>query len=240
MSFGSLHANAWRRAFLRNFRKAVTPLLHDRANAVVKRTAASAQQLFDDRRGQAPDKQGLWMVGLCSLMLAGYRELQAERLDRTTAYEAVRSATLATHRVPSKWLTRLLLVLSRDPVSSLSRMPYLPIVRRAFGTGFGFEERHSAGQIDLVVTRCAVNRFFVDHGEPQLTLIGCEWDRNWIDEVNSSKRPIVVKRPMTIEAGCERCEFQHIRAARDTGPCADIALQRGLELTASLSERESS
>lgn len=239
-SFGTLHANAWRRAFLRNFRREVASLLPDRANVVVERTASSAQQLFEDHRGQVPDKQGLWIAGLCSLMLAGYRELQAEQVDRKAAYEAVRRATLATHRVPTKWLTRLLLALLRDPVSSLSRMPYLLIVRRVFGTSFSFEERASAGQFDLVVTRCAFNRFFVDHGERQLTLIACEWDRNWIDEVNPSKRPIRVERPITMGAGCERCEFQHIRAVRKTGSCADIVLERRPEVAASLSEPESS
>lgn len=233
-SLGSANANAWRWGFLRNLRREAAPLVSGGSGAVVKRTRASAKQLFDAQREKAPDKQGLMLLAMCSLLLAGYRELQAEGVERKASYEAVRRAFLATFRRSTTGFTRILLAVSRDPVASLTRRPYARVMQIIFGASMGFEERHSDDRLDLVVTRCGFNRFFVEHDEPLLTRIACEWDRGWIDAVNDSKRPIRIDRPLTISTGCERCEFQHVRPAGEREPAADVVLERRPEVTASL------
>lgn len=233
-SFRTARANSWKRPFLRHFRREVSRIRPGTANDLARRTASAAQRLFDESEKGAPDKSALVVIGASSLALAGYRELLAEGIDRNTAYEAVRRAFLATYRMPTRLFTRLFLLLSRDPVASLSGGSMLKLNRRMFGVGFEFDQRISADGYDLIVTRCLFNQFFVDHGEPLLTRIACEWDRSWMDEMNSSKRPIRVERPLTIATGCERCEFQHMRTTNRAGAPVDVCVEGRAEVVEAL------
>jgi len=237
-SFGSLRANTWRWAFLRHLRREAQRAAPAHAGAVMDRTRSSAQRLFDDSRRDVPDKPGLMMVGACSLVLAGYRELLAAGVDRLTAYEAVRRAFLATFATSTRWFVRTFLTLSRDPVAQLSKPVSLRLGQRAFGAMFGFEQRASGDEVDLVVTHCGFHQFYVEHGEPLLTLIHSEWDRIFMDAMNASRRPIQVQRPETISTGCDRCVFRFVRTVDVAGTALDIVLASRPELTASLSEQE--
>lgn len=223
---GNVQAAAWRWAFLRHLGREVTRLLPDRSGSVIERTSASRKRLVDDHAADVPDAPGLVIIEMSALVLAGYRELVAQQVDRQEAYTAVRNAFLATWRTPTRWFVRGFLALSRDPVSRLSSRWYLRFVQVAYGATIRFEHRVSANRVDLVVTRCAFNQFFLEHGEPLLTRVVCEWDRNWISEMNASRRPIQVGRPLTISTGCDHCEFQHLRAADVASDPWDVVLDQ--------------
>lgn len=47
-----------------------------------------------------------------------------------------------------------------------------------------FDQEETLDSVELLVRRCAFHQFFVEHGEPALTRVFCEWDRNWMDIVN--------------------------------------------------------
>ena len=75
----------------------------------------------------------------------------------------------------------------------------------------GFGQHTDADSTTMIVSRCAFHRFFVEHGEPSLTRLVCAWDRNWMDVLNASKRPVRVERPHTISTGAETCHFRFVR-----------------------------
>jgi hypothetical protein len=83
--------------------------------------------------------------------------------------------------------------------------------RKMYGKSMQFDQEHTADGIDMLVRRCSFHQFFVDHGVPGLTLAVCNWDRNWIDLLNGSSRPIRSERPTTISTGGDCCRFRFIR-----------------------------
>jgi hypothetical protein len=230
---GSLLASPWRRSFLRHLRREVRSLRPD-ADALLRRIEQSARRAFVERRGDAPDPQGLMVIGSSTMILAGYRELVAAGVDREVAYESVRRAFLATFRRSTALATRSLFALSRDPVKSLSRVSLAKFFHGLFGAMFEFEDRISTDRVDLVVTRCEFHRFFVDEGEPLLTRILCEWDHNWLDALNASGRPLRAGRFSTFSTGAQRCEFCFSRT-EDPALARDVVLERRPDVAEALS-----
>ena len=86
-----------------------------------------------------------------------------------------------------------------------------------YGPGMEFDQEDTEGSVDLIVRRCGFHQFFVEHEEPHLTRVFCEWDRNWMDVIDQSNRPVRTERPTTISTGGDCCRFRFIRDAEKSG-----------------------
>ncbi len=224
VAFGSFTANAWGSRFLRQFAVELPTTPEDRRRILV-RTRGAAQQFLREKRGTLPDRKARLIYGLCSLVLAGYREVLALTGDPARAVEAVRAAYLRTHQAPARLMTRAFLRLASEPAKVLSWLPLAWYARRMYGSAMEFGQEKTEEGIDLIVSRCAFHQFFVEHGEPSLTRIFCGWDRNWMDVVEASDRPMRVERPSTLSTGGMCCRFSFIRdTEKGLGPSIDIVL----------------
>ena len=210
VSFGTTTANAFGNRFLRHLGVEAKAAVSN-PHAVLRNSRDAAQRLFDARRGSLPDKQAQMIVGVCSLVLAAYRELGAGGLDSKAAFEIARRGFYRTYQTPTKLMTRAMLALSRDPVKALSRRSLKAMSERMYGATMEFGQEVTHDTVDLIVNRCAFHQFFVDNGEPQLTPIFCGWDRNWMDVIDASNRPVRTERPTTISTGADRCRFRLVR-----------------------------
>ena len=204
MTFGHGTANGWARSFLRHWTAKVNKALPGDGRHVVHRVRDAAQTLFDARSHALPDTQARLHLGMCVLVLAGYQELLAQAGDPQQAFAVVRETFHRASRTSvrlMRLLTRVMLWCIRDPVTWLSRKSLAALHRRQYGAGMGFEDKVAPDRATLIVTRCAFHQFFVEHGAPQLTRIMCEWDRNMLDVLDASPRPIRTERPTTISTG---------------------------------------
>ena len=217
MSFGHGTANGWARSFLRHLTAEVNKALPGNQRRVVHRVRDAAQALFDARSHALPDTQARFILGMCALVLAGYREVLGKAGDPQQAFAVAREACYRTSHTPMRLMMRVMLWCIRDPVTWLSRKSLAALSRRQYGTSMGFEEEVAPDRATLIVTHCAFHQFFVEHGAPQLTRIICEWDRHWMDVLDASPRPIRTERPTTISTGAERCQFHLIRDPAKAG-----------------------
>jgi hypothetical protein len=96
-------------------------------------------------------------------------------------------------------------------VGKFARMNFAARGRKMYGKSMQFDHEHTSDGVDMLVRRCSFHQFFVDHGVPGLTLVVCNWDRNWMDLLNASRRPIRSERPTTISTGGDCCRFRFIR-----------------------------
>jgi len=227
VSFGSLSANAWGRSFLRHFAAEVNNAVPNGGRDLVERTRTAAQALFDGHRQTLPDTQARTILGMCSLVLAGYRELGAALGDSQTAFTIVKAAFHQTHQTFAKFMYRPLLWFSRDPVKMIAKLNMAKFGQRMYGTSMGFAQEQTSDRVTLIVNRCAFHQFFVEHGEPALTQLLCAWDRHWMDVLDASKRPVRTERPTTISTGADRCRFHFVRdTAKEGKPKSDVILER--------------
>lgn len=193
----------------------------------MERTHAAAQVLFDSRRQTLPDVQAQTILGICSLILAGYRELREALSDSQTAFNILKVAFSQTYQTFGKFMYRPLLWLSRDPVKMIAKLNMAKFVQRMYGTSMGFAQEQTSDSVTLIVNRCAFHQFFVEHGEPELTQLLCAWDRHWMDVLDASNRPVRTERPMTISTGGDCCRFHFVRDEAKAGkPKRDIILEQ--------------
>lgn len=210
LRFKHFGANLWARAFLRNCRREMKPLVADwrPIRCDIRRRA---QALFDERFESLPDKQARSILGMCSLVLAASEELEKRVGESSVAFDAVRRAFASTFPGPLTWLVKTWLWLHRDPVKNLLGVSFASLGRRMYGKSMEFAEEKTDNAADMLVTRCAFHQFFVDHGRPELTVLVCAWDRAWMDAVDRSGRPIRTERLSTISTGGDCCRFRFVR-----------------------------
>src|SRR5262249_35994369 len=125
------------------------------------------RQIFDRLRERQPDLQACVIAAICSLVLAGYRELSITIGRREEAEAVIGRALSATIGTWMQSSVRLL-VAFQDPVGILSRLPMAGLGRWAWGKSMGFQEWSTNNSVFHVINRCAFHQFFVDHGEPLL------------------------------------------------------------------------
>lgn len=239
LSFGTLDANLWRWQFLRNLRQQVRRRGLD--SNLIRCTAERAQVLFNENRCDAPDKQGIAVVGINALVLAGYRELVSAGVSRTVAFDTMRDTFRGCFSGSTRLSVRVVMALCRDPVLLLRRVRLSRVFGALFGRMFTFEDRNTEEGVELRITKCGSHEFFVSQGEPLLTRILCEWDHNWLGPIQSSRHSVNVERPVTMATtGAEHCEF-HIRRAgkvRAEGKktLADVTVQGHVDVIRVLGE----
>jgi L-2-amino-thiazoline-4-carboxylic acid hydrolase-like protein len=207
--FGSILANRWARNFFRSLHKTTVETTPSHA-VVVENIKRQAQGIFDARRASLPDRRARLVLTLCSLILASYRELLNVTGDPKEAEEIVGKTLLQTNQASARVMTRVFILSSRNPFRLLSRVSLKGISELTYGRSMGFDQERTQNSVSLIVNRCAFHQFFIDNGEPQLTQLLCLWDRNWMDPINSSNRPVRIERPTTISTGSETCQFRFV------------------------------
>jgi len=224
LKFGTFAANGWARGFLKHCRVAMKPLGDD-AQSLEDAIKREAQSLFDERTELLPDRQGRMILAMCSLVLAAYRRLKERLGDPSKAFDNVRAAFEKTYATPMQWYFRAWLWMFRDPVGNLQGKSMAKQGQRMYGKSMKFADEKTGDSADMLVTHCAYNQFFVEHGEPALTLLICAWDRNWMDVIDQSSRPVRTERPSTISTGGECCRFRFIRDDGKSGKAVnDVVL----------------
>jgi L-2-amino-thiazoline-4-carboxylic acid hydrolase-like protein len=208
-NFGSVYANWLAANFFRSLKQTTVELRAAR-EGVTDNIKREAQALFDGQRTSLPDRRARLILTLCSLILASYRELLILTGEPKRSEEIVGKTLFITNQGLAKLMT-LSVTLARQPLKVLSRSPLQRISELTYGKSMGFSQEKTDGSVTLVVNRCAFHQFFVDHGEPQLTKLLCMWDRNWMDPINWSDRPVRIERPSTISTGSEVCRFRFVR-----------------------------
>jgi len=210
VNFGSFMANAWGRSFLRHCAGELKQNLPD-PRGTVRRIQKDAESRFWECEDTLPDKQTKSLIASCCLVLAAYRDLQSQCAE-DQAFEIVRRAVYRTYQTPMRFMARVWLWLTRDPVKRLGQQWWKKQSQRMYGAGMQFDQEETADSVDLLVRRCAFHQFFVERGEPALTRVFCEWDRNWMDIVNEPGRQLRTERPTTISTGGDCCRFRIVRA----------------------------
>ena len=218
--FGSFVANAWARSFLGHCADELKHVVADPVGTV-RDIRKEAEAIFRGCEHTLPDKQTKSLVASCCLVLAAYLHLK-RRHDPAGAFDVVRAAVYRTYRRPARFLTRVWLWLTPDPLERLGRLWWKTQSERMYGTGMRFDQEETADSVDLIVRRCAIHEFFAGHGEPQLTRVFCGWDRNWMDVVDEPGRPVRTERTTTISTGGDCCRFRITRVT--------VAGQRGTDI----------
>ncbi|HEX9757448.1 MAG TPA: L-2-amino-thiazoline-4-carboxylic acid hydrolase [Nitrospiria bacterium] len=177
---------------------------------LTKEIKEQAKEVMEKERFSIPDRQAYLILTLCAYVLASFQRVRKRSSSSEETFECVRIAFCKTFQTPYQFLTRIYLMVHKDPFHALSKYSMPEINYKLFGSSMCFEERKNDNQIDLIVTRCAFHSFFERYGEPQLTRLFCEWDRNWMDVANASSRPIRVDRPSALSMGDDQCIFQFV------------------------------
>jgi hypothetical protein len=222
--FGKHWADGWRKRYLRHFRTQVRAVLPGEQTDVVRSVRHDARRIYEARRHEAPDPQGLMVISSCSLILASYRELVARGITEERAFEVVRGSFSSIFAMPAGRAVRGALFLVRDPVSTLRRRSISTLFRTVFGSLFTFEDRTTDAGSVLTISRCGIYDFFVREGEPGLTRAFCAWDRNWLGELDQSERPVATRRSLTLVTDGKPCEFHFERADARPAPTVDVTL----------------
>lgn len=217
-------ANLWRRRFLRSLKNEVRLLLPSETAEVMTSVAEQAQILFDKHVYRAPDPQGMMAVGFPSLLLAAHRELTSRGVSEGVTFEVLRRSFRSTLQSQIQWVMRLQLFLVRDPWKFYEKH-FIPLLYWYFGKSFTWDKKTTDTGWALVGKQCGFFDLFSAEGSPQLTRLICEWDRNWLNALDQSKRPIATRRTMTLATGASHCEFHFDRAAAAPSKTVDIVIE---------------
>jgi hypothetical protein len=222
---GGLKGRFWRHCFLRCLRAQVRLIAGNDAERWSKEARWQAEEIYRSRAATELDRKGHMIQMMCSHILAAYRVVREHTGDGTVAFNVVKEAMERTLRRPMNFMVWLFLKLHRDPVGKLSRRNFAEFGRRSYGDTMVFDGEYGENHVDMLVRRCAFHQFFVDHGVPGLTLALCNWDRNWMQLLDDSKRPVRAERPSTISTGGDCCRFRFVRdGSKDATPTVDIVL----------------
>ncbi len=222
--FKTRTANMWRRGFLRALKREVRFLLPSETEQVMMAVREDAQSIFDKHSHEARDPQGMMAIGLPALVLATHRELIARGVSQSVAFEVLRRSYRSTFESQMRWLTRLEVFFLRDPVKFYERN-FIPILNSYFGKSFTWDKKRTDAGWALVATQCGVWDMFSAEGAPELTRLICEWDRNWLNVLDRSRRPIATRRTMTLSTGGSHCEFHFDRADPAPSKTVDVVIE---------------
>jgi len=145
---------------------------------------------------------------LACLVLASYQFLVGySSISAATREKILLSSLMRPNQKSIQWGTKIMLALTRDPMRTLvnysrKRLPAM------YGKIFAFSQEGDENSVyTMRVTRCFYHQFFTRHGQPELTRLFCEWDRNWIDPISEAKHKVRFTRAETIATDGESCPF---------------------------------
>ncbi|WP_267279182.1 L-2-amino-thiazoline-4-carboxylic acid hydrolase [Arthrobacter sp. CDRTa11] len=183
-----------------------------------------AQIIFDRHSHKAPDPQGMMVVGLPSLVIAAHRELTARGVSEGVAFEVLRRTYRSMLGAEMRLLTQIEVFFMRDPLKFYEKN-FIPLLNSMFGKSFTWDKKTTQTGWVLVGTQCGFWDMFRAEGAPQLTKLICEWDRNYLNVLDKSRRPIATRRTMTLSTGSSHCEFHFDRAAAGASKTVDVVIE---------------
>ena len=151
------------------------------------------------------------------LVLAANDYLTGHAIDDETVEAILEDAVLKPGRRITRWATRIMLALSREPMATLVRYSSDKIPP-AYGSLFEFEEEGSERDTyTMRATRCFYHEFFTRYQVPHLTRIFCRWDEAWIEPISVDRHGVQFTRSETIATGGQSCPFTFRRSPKRAG-----------------------
>jgi hypothetical protein len=178
ISFHTSTANAWGMSFLRHL-KSEFDHAPDAQQRVMARVCGAAQMMFDVRFHAQFPASSCVALGMCSLMLAAYRELRVEFDSASKAYDSVERSFARAYQAFIRNVCKPLLLSAHPSSLSLDRMNFKSWSDRMYETGSSFHPVASSSGAT------GYQRFFREHDEPALAHMMKSIDQAWIEAVGS-------------------------------------------------------
>ena len=206
-----------RRGYFSALDKQLRGVLPEHEKGVQREVEKQLRSIYEENEGRLVDQASKFLLMYSSLVLATYRVLFPLIGNRETVIESIRLALAS----PVEPMTRLRIVgMGISPFAP--RKAFEQISKNAkrrgerlYGSYFLFEEELQDEKFSLNVRRCFFHDFFVAHGVPELTGIGCSLDNFWADELKKEKYGVRFERPTTLALGSDMCRFQFTKVGRE-------------------------
>lgn len=178
ISFHTSTANAWGMSFLRHLKSELdhVPPVQQR---VMVQVCGAAQAMFDARFHAQSHTSSCVALGVCSLMLAAYRELRVEHDSASKAYDSVERCFARAYQAFIRNVCKPLLLSSHPSSLTLDRMNFRSWSEHLYGPG------SAAHRVASPSGASGYQRFFREHDEPALAHMMQAIDQAWIEAVAS-------------------------------------------------------
>ena len=201
-----------RRAFLRQLRRSAKSRASSGVRVDRREIVRQTEKYLSENGHLAKSAAETSHLEIACLVLAAHHFLGQQAIDDDVIKEILEDAVLKPGRRITRWATRIMLALSRDPMATLVRFSSERIPP-AYGSLFRFaEERSEPDSYTMRVTRCFYHEFFARYQVPHLTRIFCRWDEAWIKPISVVRHRVEFTRSETIATGGQSCPFTFRRS----------------------------
>ena len=179
----------------------------EKVESICTAVPKEVEKIFTSNTKRILDKPGQRDILMASYVLASYCIARQHIDDVDLVKQSIKNAFCSYGRGFIKLITRLSLLFSRDRMKAmvessknLDQKHGKHMVWEAEGDGVSFYSEN--------IKQCGYHEFFKANGAPELTILLCDWDNNWADEIKPDKHGIEFSRPTTIAKGDDMCRFQ--------------------------------
>lgn len=172
-------ANAWGTSFLRHLSAELAAAPPDQTQQLMLRIACNAQTLFNAHLCAPADAGTCTALGVSALMVSAYQIMGIELGRADNALATVERAFVLTYRSYIRNVCLPLLRCGALQVGELAVMNFTVWGRQMPPSPFVLRERHGEGPIPEAES-LGCERFFEEHGAPDLTKIIQAADWAWI------------------------------------------------------------
>lgn len=152
---------------------------------------------------------------LTACVLASYQSVATVLLDKEHAMKLVEDVFVSIGQTSLKLYTLAILMFSKDPFTAITNVGKKRAIEQYGGAWeFVFEETDT--YFTMTSTKCFYHDFFTAAGAQHLTRIFCNWDENWIKQIDPIKYGILFERPTTLGFGGKECPFIFKRVGTST------------------------
>ena len=153
---------------------------------------------------------------LTACVLAGYQTLSSERIDEDLVLGILEDVFVSIGRTTLKLYTQAMLTFSKDPFLAITSVGKRRAIEQ-YGEAWEFKFEEAKDLFIMTTTKCFYHDFFVSTGMEQLTRIFCNWDENWITQIDLTRHGFYFERPTTMGYGGSECPFIFKRLVANTG-----------------------
>jgi hypothetical protein len=179
---------------------------------------AEAQRLADGGTHLVCDAQSAAWVGVCSVILASYRDLCNLHNDPWTGLTMVREALMKPFREGIvAYIQERFGITQEAPDGAFERISenFKRGGESRFGSAFKYVQAEQDESRSFTnIEKCLFHDFCRANSAPELTPLLCALDNVWADELSHPKYGIRFERPTTLAEGQDACRFQFTRIKR--------------------------
>jgi len=176
---------------------------------------AEAQRLAAASTRLVCDAQSAGWVGVCSIVLASYRDLCNLHNDQWTGLTMVREALIKPFRESiTPYIQRRFGITQEAPHEAFERISenFKSGGESRFGSAFNYVQAEQDESRSFThIERCLFHDFFRANSAPEMTPLLCALDNVWADELSHTKYGVRFERPTTLAEGQDACRFQFTR-----------------------------